>query len=506
MRMNRRPLMPHCAATGLHWSRAAASGARWHCARLLRRALLTLRVFVSFVGVLLTSHCASDAAGRGSGNRDPLVALSRVEMTRTIEPRLSITTAYRPCSSAVPTGGTVPRADCKAAREDLAPSSAVLDVAQRASALIGANADPNALHAAALIDLIWAGEGGIPLERSVSYLRTASRLAGRNAAVYADLAAALMVRGERHQTPRDLVEAIEMADVALELEPRNETARFNLALGLERLGLDGQAQRAWKAFLQLDSGSRWANEARQRPPAPAEGPRPSDPPPAGGSPAETSAYVEAKPEAAMLFGWDHALGDWGSALMAGDTVRANRALRLARTLGDDLERGRRDATLADAVRAIGAVAGGASGPRALAGAHRESALGRRVYVAGDNSAAGRSFERVLAIPGLSPPLAGWARFHRAVTLFYQGRLERAEVVVRPIVVYADTLRYPSLAGRARWALASISLRGGRYEQSMRAARAAATLFERSGESELAGNMQAIVVDALHNLTDRTEEY
>src|SRR5262249_31754944 len=192
-----------------------------------------------------TSHCANEAAGRGNANRDPLVALSRLEITRTIEPRLSIRTAYQPCSAAIPAGGTVPRADCKAATANFAPSSAMLDVAQRASALIQANADPDALHAAALIDLVWGGEGGIPLERSVSYLRAASRLAERRAAVYADLAAALMVRAERHQTPRDLVEAIEMADVALELEPQNEAARFNLALGLDRLGLDGQAQRAW---------------------------------------------------------------------------------------------------------------------------------------------------------------------------------------------------------------------------------------------------------------------
>src|SRR5262249_32674542 len=151
----------------------------------------------------------------------------------------------------------------KAATANFAPSSAMLDVAQRASALIQANADPDALHAAALIDLVWGGEGGIPLERSVSYLRAASRLAERRAAVYADLAAALMVRAERHQTPGDLVEAIEMTDVALELEPQNEAARFNLALGLDRLGLDGQAQRAWKAFLQVDSTSLWAEEARR---------------------------------------------------------------------------------------------------------------------------------------------------------------------------------------------------------------------------------------------------
>jgi CHAT domain-containing protein len=473
----------------------------------VRQALLTLRSAAACLAwILLSSHCASDSAHHSRAHADLITGLAGVEAARTIEPRLSIPTTYRSCSVGVPADGTIPRAQCAVIPEDLAPSGATLDLAQRASARIRAGADPEALHAAALIDLLWAGEGGVPLERSVSYLRTAARLSVRPAGVLTDLAAALLVRAERHQTPRDLLEAIEMADRALDLEPRNEAARFNLALGLDRLGLDGQAQRAWKAFLEVDSTSGWAEEARRRSRPRAAAPGPLDPPPAGGSPSQISAYVEAKPEAAMLFGWDHALGDWGSAVMAGDGVGASRALRLARTLGDELERGGRDATLADAVRAIGVVAGRSSVTRTLAEAHHAYAVGRKAYIAGDNAAAERSFERVLAIPGVSPQLAGWARFHRAATLFWQGRLEPAEADVRPVVVYADTLRYPSLAGRAHWAVASISLRRGRYEQAIRAARAAGTLFERSGEQELAGNMQGIVGDAERNLADRANQY
>jgi CHAT domain-containing protein len=503
--MNRRPLRPRCAATGTHRSPAAASGAPWHCAHLLRRALLTLRLFAGFGGILLTSHCASDAAGRGSGNRDPLVALSRVEITRTMEPRLSIPTAYRPCLAAVPTGGTVPRADCKVAREDLAPSSDVLDVAQRASVRIQANADPDALHAAALIDLIW-GEGGIPLERSVSYLRTASRLASRESGVYADLAAALLVRAERHQAPRDLVEAIEMADVALELEPRNEAARFNLALGLERVGLDGQAQRAWEAFLQVDSTSSWAEEARRRARAPVEAPEPPTAPQVGAKESDLAAYVEAAPEAAMFFGWDHLLDSWGAAVISGDPKGADGLLRHAAAIGAELERRNHDATLAEAVGAIRAAASRPTAIGALATAHHHYAAGRAAYRKNDVVAAGRLFKRVLVTPGISAPLAGWARFHYAATLVYQGRLDAAEVELRRVVAHADTVREPALAARGRWGLGTSLLRRGRYQQSIQALEAAAALFERAGERENLGSVQNIAADAKQVFAGAAAEY
>jgi Flp pilus assembly protein TadD len=44
-----------------------------------------------------------------------------------------------------------------------------------------------------------------------------------------------------------LVEAIEMADRALELERNDPGARYNLALAVDRLGLECQARRAWGA-------------------------------------------------------------------------------------------------------------------------------------------------------------------------------------------------------------------------------------------------------------------
>ncbi|HEY8104480.1 MAG TPA: hypothetical protein VIE46_00160, partial [Gemmatimonadales bacterium] len=400
----------------------------------------------------------------------------------------------------------MPAARCAGSRVDSIPSPAILALADSTRKRLGVEADPDALHVAAIIDLLWAGSEGIPLERSVSYLRTASRLTDHPAAVLTDLAAALLVRAERHQTGRDLLEAIDAASGAVALEPTNEGARFNLALGLERLGLDGQAQRAWRAVLQVDSTSRWAEEAKDRPLAPAEVREFPAPPALTAPDSEVAAYAEAAPEAAMLLGWDHVLDSWSAAVIGGDAHGADRLLHSATVIGRELERRGRDATLADGVRAVRALADRPSATLALARAHHEYAVGRLAYRAGDYDAAERSFVQVLRAAGYSAALRRWAQLHRALAQAYQGHLDAALAGLRPVVANADPTRYPSLVGRAHWARGTIALRRGRYEEAIRALESAAVLFERTGERENLGTVQYLAADARHYLADPAAEY
>ncbi|MBI2819217.1 MAG: tetratricopeptide repeat protein [Acidobacteria bacterium] len=51
---------------------------------------------------------------------------------------------------------------------------------------------------------------------------------------------------------------------AVRLDPKYPDPRFNLALVLERLGRHGKACQQWRAYLRLDSNSRWAAYARQK--------------------------------------------------------------------------------------------------------------------------------------------------------------------------------------------------------------------------------------------------
>ena len=442
--------------------------------------------------------------------RGGLVAeLARAGVERTIQPRLSIPVAYRPCVNAVPPGGTMPRAECGAAAAGRSSSPPLLDLAQRASAQVHTEADPSALHAAALIDLLWTPDQGIPIERSVAYLRTASRLAERRAPILADLSAALLVRAERDQTPRDLIEAIETADRALQLQPRDPAARFNLALGLDLLGLDRQAEAAWKAYLDLDSTSDWAAEARHRRQAPIEtgmAMASAIAPVPGADAADVAGYVRTAPQEALALGWDLLLDEWGAGAEAGDGPRANRWLGLARVVGNGLVEEGRDATLAEAVHAIDATAKDPGATRVLASAHRDYAAGRAAFRAGDYAAAERSFGHAISRGRRSPALVAWARVLLASVLVYQGRLPAAEAMVRRVTATADTMTQPALAGRARWVLGTTLMRRGRYEQALREFQPAALLFARAGDPEYAGAMLQMQADTRQYLGDPAAAY
>jgi tetratricopeptide (TPR) repeat protein len=77
-----------------------------------------------------------------------------------------------------------------------------------------------------------------------------------------DLAAASLAVYEDTGDPWAALEAIEMAAQADRLEP-SPSARFNMALALERLDVRVRAIAAWKRYLELDSRSSWAEEAEQ---------------------------------------------------------------------------------------------------------------------------------------------------------------------------------------------------------------------------------------------------
>jgi CHAT domain-containing protein len=76
----------------------------------------------------------------------------------------------------------------------------------------------------------------------------------------ADLAAAYYMRAQREDNPSDFLRAADAAARA----PENPISLFNRALSFEALGLSGDAIAAWDAFLRLENGSRWADEARVR--------------------------------------------------------------------------------------------------------------------------------------------------------------------------------------------------------------------------------------------------
>jgi len=82
------------------------------------------------------------------------------------------------------------------------------------------------------------------------------------AAVASDVAAAYLVRAQRHDDPLDLLRALDHADLAVQLDPHSVPARFNQALALEALGFTDEALNAWDAVRRADQ-SHWGTEATE---------------------------------------------------------------------------------------------------------------------------------------------------------------------------------------------------------------------------------------------------
>lgn len=91
-----------------------------------------------------------------------------------------------------------------------------------------------------------------------------------NAQAHSDLGAALLERGKlakqddvTERAREDFARSLEHFNRALEIDAGNQEAIFNRALALQEMGLSSQAAEEWKKYLEKDSRSQWADEARQ---------------------------------------------------------------------------------------------------------------------------------------------------------------------------------------------------------------------------------------------------
>jgi tetratricopeptide (TPR) repeat protein len=96
--------------------------------------------------------------------------------------------------------------------------------------------------------------------RAIPYLENAEREVGASLAVHNDLGVAYLESGNTLQTEKAGAEFLH----ALKQDPSFATAAWNLALFYERTNASAQAEAQWKRYLELDSNSDWAMEARGR--------------------------------------------------------------------------------------------------------------------------------------------------------------------------------------------------------------------------------------------------
>lgn len=448
---------------------------------MIQKRVLLLVLLAILCGVAISRLFGNDA------RIGPMQELARMRPERAFAARVSIPTEYHECTAqhSRPADTLMAVTSERCVTSDERPLRL-----GRLAAVENSSTDPDSLQASALAAIIWPQEANPhALDGAITRLNRALRLSTRRVPLLVDLSAAHLAVAEPRQNPYDILLAAHYAAEALALEPRNKEALFNFALANQAFGLDEEADRAWDAYLAIDSTSRWADEARIRQQALI-----TDPPklryPAPGAPAaDVVDFARRDPQEAREHGFDTVLGQWGKAVEEGDAARAAAHLELAERLGHALEqRGGGDASVAEAVRAIRRAQPIHGSTLVLARAHRQYAQGR---ADGDQlkvEAAAEAFTRVVRARPASPVLGQWATLYQVMSRYAPGRVGRAEAVAElsTLLAHVDSMRYPALTGRAGLALGTILLHAQDPAAAREQFQSAEAHFARAGEAKYRG--------------------
>jgi CHAT domain-containing protein len=367
-------------------------------------------------------------------------------------------------------------------------------VAERAAASIRNGVDVDALHAIALIDLADSDTAGNSLHQSISYLEMTTRLSPTSSSAFTDLAAAQLANAAGRGGAVALLAAIEASSRALMLTPRGEGPLYDRALALDLLGLDDQASMAWRAYLAIDSRSQYANVARRRLGAIATHVQPL--PPKLGSPAVSfAAYARRSSGDARRLAFEELLGEWGTATVSGDSVRARSELASAVAIARTLEDEHHDVSTKKLVDAIGRARTPAA-RRRLAAFHVRYANAQKHARVNEYDAADSVFREILAAQPPSPALVAWARLAHANALIYLQRPLDALAAARSGARETDARREPLLMARLLWLEGVLASRRLQTDTAMAKMQRAAELFTWFGDQEFAAGALGVVGEAL----------
>jgi tetratricopeptide (TPR) repeat protein len=220
-------------SVGRDWSgRRARGDSRWWLAAVAAAVIIAVIAF--------------PLLRRRDDSIDRLIALAP-SSARIVEPRLSGGFAWAPYR------GPMRSTDSAADTERLKLSGAAGDAIERAQR----DGSERAQHAAG-IALVLVDQPAQAVDR----LRIVAEKSPNDVHVWSDLAAARYAASVELQQPSLLPQALAAADRALRIDPKSAEALFNRALILEHLGPTGEARKGWLRYLEVDSNSPWATEAR----------------------------------------------------------------------------------------------------------------------------------------------------------------------------------------------------------------------------------------------------
>ncbi|HET9425590.1 MAG TPA: CHAT domain-containing protein [Gemmatimonadaceae bacterium] len=356
----------------------------------------------------------------------------------------------------------------------------------RIASAVESGADPDAMHAAALLDLISGGAGN-SLDRSISYLEMTSRISP-SADRLVDLSAGYLARSGRDRDARSLIAALDAAARAAQLDPASTPARFNLAIALRELGLFEAARTELGRFRELEGESPWAEEALRYSLELAIDTIvvPSD---SAVTPETIAAFARRHSNEARSYAWDR-LAAWARAFPSGDAPGGEHHLRLAEAAGRAIHQDHLDPSIADAVTAIRQA--GPTGRAALAAAHLSFSEGQTLARSGKAVEADRAYQAAARIGDASPALAAWATYGQGNNRLALQDPKGAESVMRRLLASPAASRYPALSARLHWTLGVILLRGRTLQEGTRYIGQSRDLYTTLGETEYRASMTGLL--------------
>jgi CHAT domain-containing protein len=361
---------------------------------------------------------------------------------------------------------------------------------------------PEALGALAVTYLV-SGDAAA----AVKALESASAQKPDDALLLSDLAAAYLVRAKQADEPADIPKALEAAERAVALPDAPPEAYFNRALALESLHLVDAARKAWGDYLERDSSSAWADEARQHLEALPKARRSSADEDRGraraaieGGQEATDRLANESPSLLRDYFQDELLPAWADAHLVG---RPDASLHRERALllGDALLRTTTDALPQDAARALLSSAPTTTSRDPL----RSQALGyqalreaKRFYDRQEPACEPfRAAVRDLELGG--SPYEAWARLQVVSACLNPSEPQSALEELGRLATIAEPHGYLQLLGRVQWMQGLIHIYRGDLTESLDRYRAARAAFQTTRDADSEAFVLTAIAENLREL-------
>jgi CHAT domain-containing protein len=459
------------------------------------------------------SFASTSCKARGDLN-DPEAIAHILGDFRSVEPRLSGGFHYRPCAPLGPIAPTpghlVPEPHCPrpllSQHERLRLSREIVKISNGPSGLLRARA--------ALIGQIVLHSSAPHLSAAIEMVKKKMVTDGKTAEGLSDLAAAHLISAQRQDNPAAIFAALDAADQAVAVNGRCLEALFNRALALEYLSLETPARNAWLAYLQIDSSSYWADEARQRlarldRDAKAMATRIDTTEllakaALAGDMESAVKLAKLAPERARQLVQREILPRWGEPAKASiDSPTSSHYLAIARIIITELRPIGEDDVLTRSLATIDAAADNRKRLASLRRGHAAFGQGLVFYDAR------RDFDRAssclrLALSSLqegNSPFAGWAAMYLAASEYSRSLPGSASARLESLVKRPEFTRYPALAGRILWQLGLGELTRGERERAISHFEQASSTFHRLDDRESLVAVEDLLASAYELLGD-----